>query len=188
MARGRKQIDLPKENGISFASFYCVLKDAWNGKVSDCELINLLFGFVTTPAGVVNQNGDPFYIDSGNASKIKNGKMDIQRTIRKAREDCRVLSTIEDSFAKMVLPSLNSSKIEQLQCNVLSLIRDSACSSDMKGKMADLAETGRSPSSWPMPSLNPSHGRTVRLRAFLSAKLSLLARTDLCADPPSRLI
>ena len=110
--------------------------------MSDCELINLLFGFVTTPAGVVNQNGGPFYIDSGNASKIKNGKMDIQRTIRKAREDCRVLSTIEDSFAKMVLPSLNSSKIEQLQCNVLSLIRDSACSSDMKGKMADLAENG----------------------------------------------
>ena len=110
--------------------------------MSDCELINLLIGFVTMPAEVFNQNGDPFYIDSADASRIKTGKMNIQRTIREAREDCRVLSTIDDSFAKRVLPSLNSSKIEQLQCNVLSLIRDSACSSDMKGKMADLAESG----------------------------------------------
>lgn len=142
MVRGRKEKDFPKENGISFSSFYCALKDAWNGKVSDRELINLLFGFVTTPAGVFNQNGDPFYIDSGNASKIKTGKMNIQRTIREAREDRRVLSTIEDSFAKMVLPNLNSSKIEQLQLDVLSLVRDSACSSDMKRKMTDLAESG----------------------------------------------
>ena len=142
MARERKEIGLPKGNGISFASFYCALKDAWNGKVSDREFINLLFGFVTTPAEVFNQNGDPFYIDSGDASKIKNGKMDIWRTIREAREDCRVLSTIEDSFAKMVLPNLNFSKIEQLQFNVLSLIRDSACSSDTKNKMTDLAENG----------------------------------------------
>lgn len=142
MARGRKEICLPKENGISFASYYCFLKDAWNGKVGDQELINLLFGFVTTPAELFNRNGDPFYIDSGNASKIKTGKMDIQRVIREARQDRRVLSTIEESFAKVVIPKLNSSKIEQLQLEVLSLVRDSACSSDMKRKMADLAESG----------------------------------------------
>lgn len=91
---------------------------------------------------MLNQNGDPFYIDSGNASKIKTGKMNIQRVIREARQDRRVLSTIEESFAKMVIPNLNSSKIEQLRFDVLSLVRDSACSSDMKRKMADLAESG----------------------------------------------
>ena len=109
--------------------------------MSDQELINLLFGFVTTPAEVLNRNGDPFYIDSGNASKIKTGKMNIQRVIREARQDRRVLSTIEESFAKMVIPKLNSSKIEQLQFNMLSLVRDSACSSETKRKMADLAES-----------------------------------------------
>ena len=141
MVRERKEIGLSKENGISFASFYCALKDAWNGKVSDQELINLLFGFVTTPAEVFNRNGDPFYIDSGDASRIKTGKMDVQCVIREARQDRRVLSTIEDSFAKMVLPKLNSSKIEQLQLEVLSLVRDSACSSGMKRKMTDLAQS-----------------------------------------------
>lgn len=110
--------------------------------MSDRELINLLFGFVTMPAEVFNRNGDPFYIDSGDASKIKTGKMDIRQAIREARGDRRVLSTIEESFAKMVLPKLNSSKIEQLQREVLSLVRDSACSSDIKRKMADLAESG----------------------------------------------
>lgn len=162
MARGRKEIGLPKENGISFASFYCALKDAWNGKVSDCELINLLIGFVTMPAEVFNQNGDPLYIDSADASRIKTGKMNIQRTIREAREDCRVLSTIEDSFAKRVLPSLNSSKIGVMFQKVCPSGLFTACISWAYGTPPRRSPFRARPERRPLASIRSTLRRTAR--------------------------
>lgn len=107
--------------------------------MSDQELMNELFDFVSIPAKALNRKGDPFHIDSSNASKIKNGIIDIPQKIREARENLKVLLSIESSFAENVLPNLNPSKIEKLQTRILSLVHDSACSGDMERKLSDLA-------------------------------------------------
>lgn len=109
--------------------------------MSDQELMNKLFDFVSIPAEALNRKGDPFHIDSSNASKIKNGKIDIPQKIREARENLKVLLTIESSFAENVLPNLNPSKIEKLQARILSLVHYSACSGDMERKLSDLAQS-----------------------------------------------
>ena len=129
----------PAENDFVFSEFFMALKDAWKGKISDEELVNLLYGFVWEPANLLNRKGDAIYCDAATASRLRKRKANVASEIKDHCFDDAVVKSLPESFERNVVPRLQESKIDLLVEQLTDALRSSRCGKGFVEKACDMA-------------------------------------------------
>ena len=114
---------------LVFATFLQLIKDSWKSgkrRISQADLINLLYDAVSIPTGLTNQNNDVLTVDKSVASKIFHRKKggNINYSIQSHSNDKKVLETIELYFEENIIPYILEPKKEDLILKLRNIIEN----------------------------------------------------------------
>lgn len=127
------------EKDFVFSTYFLALKDAWKDSVSDERVVNILYDIISTPLELTNRVGEPIYADASSVSRMKKRLENVHRTITANRKNPSLSKSIVEDFDKLVVPNLESSKIDLLVHTLIDEVMQSRCSENTKDSFSKLS-------------------------------------------------